>query len=1137
MKILLHCFNFFLALFLLLFFSGKVEAQCSINSSMSTSSLTCGTSPLNSCGGILYIGNGTDSMILTMSANLDLTCLGAIRFIVRNGATVDFSNGNYDLTLKEGSSIEIEPGGQLGAASNCSASDLIKIGTEKIASCNGQGGAQMDFPTLVTNGGYSSISASASPSSFCNSGSSTITALANPSSGATYKWYTVSSGGSAVFTGNPFSTGSITATTTYYVEASYTSPAYTTVRKPVTVTVNPLPTITGSLNVCIGSTTTLTGSATANATTPWISANTSVATISSSGVVTGVTAGTSVITYMNNNGCTKTATITVNALPDNTSSSGFSGGSFCTGSQATLTFDAVDTNGAPPYTLSYTDGTTTFSQNIPTNAATTFNVSATTSTGYTLNSITNANGCVNLSPSNKTASVTFRPTPTATVVGTTAVCVGATSPNITFTNPQTAGISVSYTINGGAIQTVSIAASGSANVSVPTTTSGLFVYALVNVVYSTNPTCTQTLSGSATVTVNPLPTTPAVSITQPTCTLSTGTIIVTIQNAGETYSFDNGSTFQPGNSKSGLAAGSYNVIIKSAGGCDSSTTNVTIKSAINIWDGSVWSNSTPPISTENIVFNGAYTSSSDLVGCSCQVSGLVGVSINSGHTLTLTNGLTVAASGSMTFQNNASLVQINNVSNTGNIKYIRTTNTVVLSTDYTYWSSPVSPQNIGSFSPKTREGMMYSYDSSIDDWKQEYLATSMVTGAGYIVRGPEPSALPPPPSPYTVNFVGVPHNGNYSVSAIADRSYLLGNPYPSALDADTFLNANSNVLDGTLYFWTHNTPIGTSVSNPGTGIYAYSGDDYATYNQTGGTVAASTGGSVPNGKIGAGQGFFASTKTSISGSAIVYDNSMRVGVGGITGSNSQFFKTRNPKEKVASPIEKNRVWLNLTNTQGAFKQTLVGYITDATNDYDGRFDGESFDGNKFLDFYSVNQDKNLTIQGRALPFDENDEVPLGFRSTIDGDFTIKIDQTDGLLANQSVYIEDKLANTVFDLKTGNYTFNTVAGTFNDRFVLRYTDKTINGDKTLGLDEVDPNDGIIVLYSNNYKTLIVRNNLQDMTVNSVSLFNISGQKINNWDVQGGNQTSIQIPIKNLPSEIYIVKVKTTKGETSKKIVIR
>lgn len=1136
-KLLHHIKNFYFVL-LLLAFSGNLNAQCSISSSMSTSLLTCGNSPLSSCGGILYIGNGTDSMTLTMNANLDLTCLGAIRFIVRNGATIDFSSGNYDLTLKEGSSIEIEQGGQLGAASNCSASDLIKIGTEKIASCNG-GGAVMDFPTLVTNGGYSSITATASPYSFCNSGSSTITALANPSSGATYKWYTVSSGGSPVFTGNPFYTGTITATTTYYVEASYTSPAYTTVRKPVTVTVNPLPTITGSLNVCIGSTTTLTGSATASASTPWMSSATSVATVSSSGVVTGVTSGTSVITYTNSNGCAITATITVNELPDNTISTGFSGGSFCTGSQATLTFDAVDTNGAPPYTLSYKDNATgiTYTQIITTNAATAFNVSATTSTGYTLNSITNANGCVNLSPSNKTASVTFRPVPTATIGGTTAVCVGATSPNITFTNPQSAGISVSYTINGGAIQTVSIVANGSVNVSVPTTTAGSFVYGLVSVVYSTNPTCVQTLTGSATVTVKALPTTPAVSVTQPTCTLSTGTIAVTAQNIGETYSFDNGLTFQAGNSISGLAAGSYNVIIKSTGGCNSPTTSVTIKSDTNIWDGSVWSNSTPPISTENIVFNGFYSTSSDLVGCSCQVNNSVAVIVNSGHTLTLTNGLTVAASGSMTFQNNASLVQINNVPNLGNIKYVRTTNTVVLSTDYTYWSSPVSPQNIGSFSPKTREGMMYSYDSSIDDWKQEYLATSMVAGVGYIVRGPEPSALPPPPSPYTVNFVGVPHNGDYSVSAIADRSYFLGNPYPSALDANTFLNANSNVLDGTLYFWTHITPIGTSVSNPGTGIYAYSGDDYATYNQTGGTAAAPTGGSIPNGKIGSGQGFFASTKTSISGTAIVYSNSMRVGVGGITGSNFQFFKTRNPKEKVASSIEKNRVWLNLTNTQGAFKQTLVGYITDATNDYDSRFDGESFDGNKFVDFYSVNQDKNLAIQGRALPFDENDEVPLGFRTIIEGDFTINIDQVDGLLINQPIYIEDKLTNSVFDLKSGSYTFSTEKGTFNDRFVLRYTNKITNGNKTLGLDETDTNDGIIVLYSNNYKTLIINNNLQDTTVNSVTLFNMSGQKIKYWDVQKGNQTNIQIPIKNLNSEIYIAKVKTTKGETSRKIVIR
>jgi hypothetical protein len=44
----------------------------------------------------------------------------------------------------------------------------------------------------------------------------------------------------------------------------------------------------------------------------------------------------------------------------------------------------------------------------------------------------------------------------------------------------------------------------------------------------------------------------------------------------------------------------------------------------------------------------------------------------------------------------------------------------------------------------------------------------------------------------------------------------------------------------------------------------------------------------------------------------------------------------------------NRIWLDLTNAEGAFKETLLGYISDATND--NAFDGESFDGNDFVDF-------------------------------------------------------------------------------------------------------------------------------------------------------------------------------------------
>ena len=59
----------------------------------------------------------------------------------------------------------------------------------------------------------------------------------------------------------------------------------------------------------------------------------------------------------------------------------------------------------------------------------------------------------------------------------------------------------------------------------------------------------------------------------------------------------------------------------------------------------------------------------------------------------------------------------------------------------------------------------------------------------------------------------------------------------------------------------------------------------------------------------------------------------------------------------------------------------------------------------------------------------------------------------------------------------------------------------------------------------------------LKVISVGLYNITGQSISNWDVDDSEQTNIQFPVKNISSGIYIVKVKTTTGESSKKIIIR
>ena len=79
-------------------------------------------------------------------------------------------------------------------------------------------------------------------------------------------------------------------------------------------TVNAAPTaITGNLAVCVGATTTLTD---ATGVGTWMSTNPGVGTIgSASGILGGISVGTSTITYTLATGCAATTTITVNPLP------------------------------------------------------------------------------------------------------------------------------------------------------------------------------------------------------------------------------------------------------------------------------------------------------------------------------------------------------------------------------------------------------------------------------------------------------------------------------------------------------------------------------------------------------------------------------------------------------------------------------------------------------------------------------------------------------------------------------------------------------------------------------------------------------------------------------------------------------
>ena len=251
---------------------------------------------------------------------------------------------------------------------------------------------------------------------------------------------------------------------------------------------------------------------------------------------------------------------------------------------------------------------------------------------------------------------------------------------------------------------------------------------------------------------------------------------------------------------------------------------------------------------------------------------------------------------------------------------------------------------------------------------------------------------------------------------------------------------------------------------------------------------------------------------------------MRVDNSGNSLNNTQFFKTSS-NSKTANEIENDRVWLNLTNDQGLFKQMLIGYITGATNDFDSAFDGESMNGNSFIDFYSINQNRNFTIQGRALPFDENDIVPLGFKTTISGVFKINRYQVDGLLTNQAIYIEDKVTNTIVDLNNGDYTFTTVAGTFNDRFVLRYVNKT------LGTDSISSKENQVFV-SNINKQIKINSAIE--TIDKVLVYDLLGKVI--YKKNSINNTEFLISNIEITKQTLLIKIILENGTTVARKII-
>jgi len=552
------------------------------------------------------------------------------------------------------------------------------------------------------------------------------------------------------------------------------------------------------------------------------------------------------------------------------------------------------------------------------------------------------------------------------------------------------------------------------------------------------------------------------------------------------------------------------------GSCNSVFTTpvvINVNSSATTWNGSTWSSGAPTVGNKAI-FNGNYDSSINGTGnlSACSVEVLSGTVIfQSGHTLTSNYEVKVTG-GTLRFMDSSSLLQINSSINSGNIEYKRTTKPMV-NFDYSYWSAPVNGQEIHAFSPSTLTDKFYLWDTGpAYNWLSLPSSYNMIAGTGYIIRAPQ--GWSSSPTSWTGTFIGVPNNGDISTPIVvsgANNMNLIGNPYPCSLNADLFLSdtGNASKIQGSIYLWTHNTII--------TGG-SYNSNDYAVWNTFGATgtrpaLSSGINNNLPNGHVAAGNAFFVE---GITNGNVTFKNAMRE-----AGYNSYFFKMNTPK--ATESFEKHRLWLEISNDEGLFKQILLGYAQDATSERDRNYDAIYLDAGNPLSIYSIVGQDHLTIKANGLPFNDQDLHPLGYNATTAGAYKINMPIFDGLFEGQDVYLEDKLLNVIHDLKLGSYNFTTEAGTFNERFVLRFT--------TLALGNPQFNTNLVVVYKNEQGLHVTTGNA---IMKSVTIYDVAGRLLTSKD----NISASQTVFTNLPAtnQVLLVKIISETGETVTKKVV-
>ncbi len=551
--------------------------------------------------------------------------------------------------------------------------------------------------------------------------------------------------------------------------------------------------------------------------------------------------------------------------------------------------------------------------------------------------------------------------------------------------------------------------------------------------------------------------------------------------------------------------------------------------------------------------------------------------------------------------------------------------------NYNYWSSPVVVQGAKSSSNYTISGIMmdgtdatspknldfgngvtyadggfsnprkvstywlYKFHGEADEYSEwKHIGTSGVlnAGEGYTMKGTSGNAEIETPQNYT--FKGKPNNGDIKLNIGLQQNFLVGNPYPSALDAYQFLldnlsssggNNDVNVFNGALYFWDH---FGGKTHT----LREYVGG-YATYNLLGGVKAIATDDRInsntdlkavktPGRYIPVGQGFFINTVlddelskfASVSGGDVTFKNSQRVFVR--EKENTSVFHGQEKDKKTSNKEEtdlREKIRISFKSPKGYNRQLLVGADANATNGFDLGYDAPMNEFNAEDMFWIIGANE-FVIQGVGN-FDPDQVLPLGIVVDQEGEIKIQIDSLKNISDDKKIYLKDKWNNEIHDLRKSEFKSTSEAGYFVDRFEIIFykeedasqatntsTEETEesgssenesdnsttsqssssdeqNDDLPLQIEPIeDPKfqQSEMTLRYSHLSNEIQILNPQELKINDLRIYNMEGGLIKDFGAIP-NSKEQRLPVKNYSSGVYIVNCYLEDRIVSKRIIIK